>query len=132
MRRSNLITLLYLVLVFVSGAVVGGFADRLLSIKNPPVVSANPPRNHAEFRKRYVQEMRTRLHLTESQVSDLQQILDVTDKQLRDARKVVDDQHAQKVIAMLNENQKGEYAKMREEREKRRQQQQQEQNKRGQ
>ena len=60
MRRSNVATLVYLLVVFASGTVVGGFANRLYMTKT---VSANPPRSRAELRKQYIQDMTGRLHL---------------------------------------------------------------------
>ncbi len=122
MRRSNLATLLYLLLVFISGAVVGGFANRLYMMKTVNAES-RPPRNRADFRKQYVQEMRTRLHLTDPQVVQLQQIMDATGQRFRDLHKSIEDEHVQKVIAMLNGDQRAEYAKMREERDRHRQEQ---------
>jgi Spy/CpxP family protein refolding chaperone len=122
MRRSNLTTLLYLVLVFASGMVLGGFANRLY-MKTAPAASA--PKTRAQFRKEYIQDMSTRLKLSESQVAELQEIIQATDHRLRDMHKGIDDEHAQKVAAMLNDSQKAEYAKMREERERKRQQREQ-------
>jgi len=120
MRRSNLSTLLYLLVVFASGAVVGGFANRLYMAKTVTATVA-PPQSHAVLNKQYIQEMRTRLHLTDMQVSGLQQIMDATDQRMRECHKTVKDEHIQKVVAMLDDGQKTEYAKMRAEREKRRQ-----------
>jgi hypothetical protein len=118
MRRSNLATLLYLLLVFASGIVVGGFANRLYMMRsvNAASTSKRPP----DFREKYIKEMRTRLRLTDPQVTELQQILETTDHRLRDMHKSIDEEHAQKVVAMLNDSQKAEYAKIREERERRR------------
>ena len=122
MRRSNLSTLLYLLVVFASGAVVGGFANRLYMAKTVTVTAA-APRNHAEIRKQYIQDMRTRLHLTEPQVTELQQIMDATGQRMHEMHKSIDDEHVRKVAAMLDDSQKAEYAKMRAERDKRRQEQ---------
>jgi hypothetical protein len=126
MRRSNLTTLLYLVLVFASGIVVGGFANRLYMMRS--VSAASSPKatqNHAAFREKYVQEMRTKLNLTDAQVSELQQIIEATDHRLRDMHKDIDNEHARKVAAMLNDTQKAEYTKIREERERKRQEREQ-------
>jgi uncharacterized protein YneF (UPF0154 family) len=120
MRRSNVATLLYLLVVFASGAVVGGFANRLYMTKT---VGATPP-SHAELNKQYIQDMRSRLHLTDPQVAELKQIMDSSDQRMRECHKTVKDEHIQKVVAMLDDSQKAEYAKMRAEREKRRQQEQ--------
>jgi Spy/CpxP family protein refolding chaperone len=129
MRRSNFTTLIYLLLVFASGMVLGGFANRLYMMKTyaatAPASPPPSPKTRIQFRKEYIQEMRTRLKLTEPQVAELQQIMQTTDHRLRDMHKDIDDEHAQKVSAMLNDSQKAEYAKMREERERKRQQREQ-------
>jgi hypothetical protein len=120
MRRSNLGPLLYLLLVFVSGAVVGGFANRLYMMNT---VRAGSPggRNRADFRKQYVEEMRTRLHLTDPQVAELQQIMEATGQHFHELHKSIEQEHVRKVTAILTDDQKAEYAKMREERDRRRQ-----------
>jgi uncharacterized protein YneF (UPF0154 family) len=113
MRRSNLAALLYLLLVFASGAVLGAFANRLYMMKT--TVNAHP-----DLRKQYLEEMRGRLHLTPPQTVQLQQIMDATRQRMRETRKAIDDEHAQRVLAMLDETQKAEYNRMRAERDKRR------------
>lgn len=122
MRRSNLATLVYLLVVFASGAVVGGFANRLYMARSVSA-TANAPRNHAELRKQYVQDMRGRLHLTDVQVAELQQIMDATGQRMHEMHKSIEDEHVRKVVAMLDDGQKAEYAKMRAEREKNRHEQ---------
>ena len=116
MRRSNFATLVYLLVVFVSGVVLGGFANRL-------VMGPKPPPSRTELRKQYIQDMRTRLHLNEAQVTQLQEIADATGQRMHDMHKSIEDEHIQKVVAILDDSQKAEYAKMREEREKHRQEQ---------
>jgi len=123
MRRSNLATLFYLAVVFVSGAVVGGFAVRLYMANTVNAVAQNRHPTHAELRRMYIQDMQSRLHLSATQVGQLQQISDATGQRMHEMHKSIEDEHVQKVIAILDESQRAEYAKMREEREKRRQQQ---------
>lgn len=122
MRRSNLATLVYLLVVFASGTVVGGFANRLYMAK---AVSAtvNAPPSRAELRKQYIQDMRTRLQLSDAQVTELQQIMDATGQRMHEMHKAIGDEHIRKVAAMLDDRQKTEYSKMREEREKHKQDQ---------
>lgn len=122
MRRSNLATLFYLLVVFASGLVVGGFAIRLYMAKTVSA-TVTAPASRAELRKQYIQDMRSRLHLTELQITQLQQIMDDTGKKMHDMHQSIQDEHTQRVIAMLDDTQKAEYAKMRAEREKHRQQQ---------
>jgi len=122
MRRSNVATLVYLLVVFASGAVVGAFANRLYMAKTVnATVSASPSR--AELNKQYIQDMRSRLHLTDAQVTELQQIMDATGQRMHEMHKSIKDEHIRKVVAILDDSQKAEYAKMREEREKHHQEQ---------
>jgi len=122
MRRSNLATLLYLALVFISGAVVGGFANRLYMMKSVSAAST-APKSRADLRKHYIQDMRARLNLSDSQVTELQRIMETTGQRFEDLHKSIENEHRQKVVAILNDSQKAEYAKMIEERERRRQEQ---------
>ena len=116
MRRSNLATLLYLLVVFASGAVVGAFANRLYMAKAVSATVAAPSR--AELGKQYIKDMRTRLHLSDAQVAELQQIMDATGQRMHEMHKAIKDEHIQKVVAMLDDGQRTEYAKMRQEWEK--------------
>ena len=125
MRRSNLSTILYLAVVFLSGVVVGGFALRLYTAKSVnAIASQNPAQRHAEIRKQYITDMRTRLRLTDAQVAQLEQIADATGQRMHEMHRTIDAEHVEKVNAMLNDDQRAEYAKWRDEREKRRQQDQ--------
>jgi hypothetical protein len=112
---------LYVGLVFLSGAVLGAFLHRLYTVS---AVSANAPRNPEEFRRRYMEEMKSRLKLTPDQVTALSTILDETRTRVRatresiepDIQKIRDEQQA-KVHEILRPDQRGEYDKMRVERE---------------
>jgi hypothetical protein len=123
MRRSNLATLFYLLVVFASGTVVGGFANRLYMAKSVTATVSTQPPSRAEIRKQYIQDMRSRLHLTDAQITQLNVIMDATGQKMHDMHQSIQDEHTQKVIAILNNSQKTEYAKMRAEREKHRQEQ---------
>ena len=125
MRRSNLATLVYLLVVFASGAVVGGFANRLYMAKTVSAVTANAPPSYAELNKQYIQDMRGRLHLTDPQIAELRQIMDATDQRMHEMHKSIKEEHIRKVVAMLDDSQKAEYAKLRAEREAKRRQQEQ-------
>jgi len=132
MRRSTLSTAFYILLVFLSGAVVGAFAHRLYMVNT--VVSAKPD----EVRHHILDEMRTRLSLSEEQVKQLNAIMDSTkaryhevkerwDKQSKQAAqpelKAITEDQAGKIRAILSEPQRIEYEKYRAERQKRREQQ---------
>ena len=132
MKRTTLSTGLYVLLVFLSGAVVGAFAHRLYMVNT--VVSAKPD----EVRHHILDEMRTRLSLSDDQVKQLNAIMDSTkaryhevkerwDKQSRQAAKpelkAITEDQAEKIKTILSEPQRVEYEKYRAERQKRREQQ---------
>ena len=130
--KRTLSTAFYILLVFLSGAVVGAFAHRLYMVNT--VVSAKPD----EVRHHILDEMRTRLSLSEEQVKQLNAIMDSTkaryhevkerwDKQSKQAAqpelKAITEDQAGKIRAILSEAQQVEYEKYRAERQKRREQQ---------
>ena len=132
MKRTTLATGLYILLVFLSGAVVGAFAYRLYVVGT--VVSAKPD----EVRHHILEEMRTRLSLSDDQVKQLNAIMDSTkaryrevkerwDRQSKQAAKpelrAITEDQAEKIRAILSEPQRVEYEKYRVERQKRREQQ---------
>ncbi len=124
MPKSRLSAGIYLLLVFLSGALVGGFSHRLYMTRS---VSA-APRNPEEWRKKYVSEMRERLGLDERQLTELQQILDDTRKkfqQMRDQEKPIaqkiQNEQIERVRAMLRPDQQQRYDEFRAERERKRQ-----------
>jgi hypothetical protein len=72
MKRTTLSTGLYILLVFLSGAVVGAFAHRLYVVNT--VVSAKPD----EVRRKHLEELRNRLSLSDEQVAQYNAIMDAT------------------------------------------------------
>ena len=121
MPKSRLSVLLSLLLVFLSGALVGGFSHKLYST----TVSAGAPNRRLtpeDFRSRYVTDMRTRLQLDDDQVGQLGQILNQigheTDQKMREIR----NEQIEKINAMLRPDQKPMYEQFRAEREKARKQ----------
>jgi hypothetical protein len=124
MKPNRFSAALYLLLVFISGAVVGGFAYRLY---NNSVRADSTPRTPEEWRRRYMDEMRARLHLTGDQAARVEQILNETRERyralhnrLKPQYEAIQDEQVQKIGAILNENQRAEYEKLRKEREQRR------------
>jgi flagellar motility protein MotE (MotC chaperone) len=112
---------LYLVLVFLSGAVVGGVAVQLYNTRS--VRGFNP----ADARKRYADELRTRLNLTPEQSQQLDDAFRHTRERYRVLRekyepevKAIQEEHTDTVRQMLSLRQQAEYEKMRQERDARR------------
>ena len=130
MLRSRFSAALYLVLVFLSGALLGGFAYRLYSVNT---VTATVPRrpDPVEWRKRYMEEMRTQVHTNQDQDAQIGQILDETRAAVNKIReqekqRFQDEQNAQiaRIFQLLRPDQRPLYAKMRADREARRKAQQ--------
>ena len=121
MPKSRLSVLLSLLLVFLSGALVGGFTHKLYST----TVNAGPPSRRLtpeDFRGRYVNDMRARVQLDDDQVGQLGQILNQigheTDQKMREIR----NEQIEKINAMLRPEQRPIYEQFRAEREKARKQ----------
>jgi hypothetical protein len=134
MARSKVSAGLYLGLVFLSGALVGGFGHRLYTM-NSVSASTVPKPKPEDVRKRYIDEMRTRLKLSEAQEAKLKELVEATRARFRELHertkpqldaikaqeKQIQTDHRQEVRAFLNDAQRAEYEKLIEEREKRRQ-----------
>ncbi|HWR51548.1 MAG TPA: hypothetical protein VN428_10600 [Bryobacteraceae bacterium] len=123
MRLPNIVKL-YALLVFLSGALVGGVAVQFYNART--VRGYNP----ADMRKQYAEEIRTRLNLNAEQSKRLDAVFEDTHQQFRSLRekyrpevKAIQEYQAQKIREMLDENQRREYDKMRLERDQKRRQQ---------
>lgn len=137
MPRSKLSAGLYLLVVFLSGALVGGLSYRLYSVNTVNAITNGAPKmSPAEFRKNYIESLRARAKLDSQQVEELNQILDETGAQFDQVRaksrtdmQAIQNQQVDKINAMLHDDQKPGYAAFRAEREKLRQQMRQKQGK---
>ena len=130
MTRKNLPIALYLLLVFVSGSVVGALGYRTY---NPPTArSVSAPLSPDEWRRRYIEETRTRLSMSDDQVEKLKAMLDQTEILFRQARerenqeiRQIREDHYQRVRTILSGDQLPKYEKLHAEREAKQQQEQQ-------
>src|SRR5258706_13584950 len=135
MKRTTRSTALYVTLVFLSGAVVGGFAHRLYTMNS--VLASPASAKPDDYRRKLVEEMRTRLTLSAEQLTQLSAILDSTKNRFHEVKakwdkeakekakpelKAIQEDQVQKIKGILSETQQAEYDKWRLEREKRRQQ----------
>jgi hypothetical protein len=123
MKRSGLAAALYVAMVFLSGSVVGIFGYRLYTAKTVSAsVSVPKP---ADFRKKYVEEMTSRVHLSAEQVTQLGTILDETrnrfheehDRSKQQLAQIHEDQ-VQRIHEILTPAQLPDYDKFHAEREK--------------
>lgn len=121
---------LYLLLVFLSGALVGSLSYRLYSVKTVNAITTGAPKQSpAEFRRQYLESLRQRVHLDAQQVEQVNQILDETRAQFDEVRaksraemQAIEKQRIERTNAILRDDQKSAYAAYRVEREKLRRQ----------
>lgn len=141
MPKSRLSAALSLLLVFLSGGVLGAFTYRLYSIN--PVHSgkdAGPPRkmNPEELRKRYVADLTSAVKLDSQQIAALNSVLDQTHAEFdklnervkadRDAlnekwrpdREAIHNQQVQRITGLLRPDQLPLYEHFRTERDRQR------------
>lgn len=85
MPRTRLSAAAYLILVFASGILVGVVSHRLYVTTTS--VRAMPPKSMEEFKRRYLADMRQKVHATDAQIAQVDHILD-------DTKRKFDDLHA--------------------------------------
>jgi hypothetical protein len=88
MPRTRLSAILYLLLVFGSGILVGVASTHLYAVKASVAPASTAPRTLAEFRTRYMSSMRAKIpNVTDDQVTAVSKILDDTKKKFDDLRR---------------------------------------------
>jgi hypothetical protein len=132
MPKSRFSAAVYLALVFLSGALVGGLSYRLYAVNtvNATLTTTAPPRpSPEEMRRRYIDSIRAKVKLDDQQVQQLNQILDQTRVQFDEVRnkmraegQAINTRQVEMISAILRDDQKPLYAQFRSEREKIRQQ----------
>ncbi|HEX4136451.1 MAG TPA: hypothetical protein VHY84_17700 [Bryobacteraceae bacterium] len=132
MPRSRISIALYLVLVFASGILVGIVSFRLYATNTASANSS--PRNMSEFRKRYLNGMRTKVGVSETQIVEITRTLDETKRkfdalaaQEQPLHDKIQQDHIDEIKALLNDPQKIAYDNWRAERERAKQQSKQKQ-----
>jgi hypothetical protein len=122
MPQKRYSALLYLVLVFASGILVGVVSHRLY-VTSTVVSATAAPRTMDEVRKKYLAEMRAKVGVNDSQLASVNRILDQTkskfddlhkkEKPLRDA---IQQEQIDSISALLTPDQKIAYDSWRAER----------------
>lgn len=127
MTFSRSATAMYLALVFASGAVVGVLGHKFYNAREVNATSRPQP---DEWRRKYMDEMQTRLNLSSDQKLRLNILLDETRSRVREAQArakpeidQIKAEQVEKIRSMLDEKQRVEYNKLRKEREERAKQQ---------
>jgi hypothetical protein len=117
MLKSKFSAFFSLLLVFLSGSLVGAFAYRLVAVNTVLTSGANGPRpsrpDPEEVRRHLVTEMRDRVKLDDQQLAKYNKILDETHEEFDQLHKKANDEarelrerQAEKVNAILREDQK--------------------------
>ena len=122
MPRTRISIAIYLFLVFASGIMVGLVSYRLYATNTAS--ANNTPRSMSEFRKRYLDGMRTKVGASEAQIAAITRELDET-KRKYDALAAeeqplhdkIQQEHINEIKALLNDQQKVAYDNWRAERE---------------
>jgi|SRR5579871_3315592 len=130
MKLSRSALVLYVGLIFASGAVLGVFGNRLYNASTVSAKATKTPLSPDEFRRMVVAEYQRRLQLTADQLQKLNLILDETQAQVKEihaksdpALKAVHDHQIESMNKMLKPEQQSEYTNMRKERQEQRQKQ---------
>ncbi|MBS1832672.1 MAG: hypothetical protein JST65_08165 [Acidobacteria bacterium] len=124
MTLSRRATVLYSLLVFASGSLLGALTHRLYMVST--VSATARPGTPDEWRQKYMAEMQSRLKLNEQQILKLNIYLDETRSRVREVQakakpeiEQIKKEQREKIKVMLDPAQKTEYEKLLEERAKR-------------
>ena len=130
MTKPRLSAAVYLSLVFLSGALVGGLSYRLYAVNSVSAITGSFRPSPEEARRRYMDSIRSRVKLDEQQIEQVNRILDETRAQFDQVRgkmhaegQAIQNRQVEEITAILRDDQKPLYAAFREERERLRQQQ---------
>jgi hypothetical protein len=122
MPRSRISIALYLFLVFASGIMVGIVSYRLYAANTAS--ANNSPGSMSEFRKRYLDGMRTKVGASEAQIVAITRTLDDTKRKFdalaaeeQPLHDKIQQDHIDEIKALLNDQQKVAYDNWRAERE---------------
>lgn len=125
MKRLNLSVIVYVCLVFLSGVLLGWVGYSLYNSRSVDAALKTNPCTPEAVRLRYIDEMRTRLKLRDPQVQKLNAILDETHHRFKTLRekykpevKIIQEEQAGRIRSILDDTQRLEYEKVRQEREK--------------
>jgi Spy/CpxP family protein refolding chaperone len=111
-------------LVFISGAVLGGFGDHVYGVRTSPVKSGKAPKSPEEVRHSIIDFWKSHLKLTDDQVVKVGLIMDETRARMDEvhrgtipAQQEIRREQMDKMRAMLTPEQKAEYDRLQKARE---------------
>jgi hypothetical protein len=94
MPKSKFSAFLSLLLVFVSGSVVGALAYRLYMVKTVYTTTIQPPRrpDPEEVRRRIIADLKSKVHIDDQQVTELNKLMDETNEAWQQMRHKMNEQ----------------------------------------
>jgi len=114
LSRSRTTIAIYLVLVFASGILVGVESHRLYATTS--TARANSPQNMGEFRRRYLDGMKTQVGVNETQLAQINNILEDTKKKVNELAELekplhdrIQQEHIDQIKDLLTPQQKVAY-----------------------
>lgn len=118
------IAALYLGLVFAAGLVLGAAAHRFHAVQTADARVVTPvKKSSSQYRKELIATLRMELSLSPEQVKDVNEIYDEIGKQYHAVRKTIDPQvnalraqRAERIMALLDDEQKVKYQEILDER----------------
>jgi hypothetical protein len=123
MPRSRNSAILYLILVFASGILVGVVSNRLYMTTSVSSASVPPTRTADQVRQSYLSEMRAKVGVNDQQLSAVNGILDQTKRKYDDLHKKekplrdqIQQEQVDSISALLTPSQKTAYDNWRAER----------------
>jgi hypothetical protein len=123
MPRTRYSAALYLILVFASGILVGVVSHRLYVTTTVNATVPQAPRSMAEFRRKYLAEMRAKVGIDDTQLKSVNSILDDAKRKFDDLHKketvlhdAISKEQVDAISALLNPEQKAAYDNWRAER----------------
>src|SRR5580658_4647386 len=122
--RSRFTIAVYLVLVFASGILVGVESHRMYATTSTARAKADTPQNMSEFRRRYLDGMKTKVGVSDTQLAQINNILDDTKKKVNELAELekplhdrIRQEHVDQIKDLLTPQQKIAYDNWRAERE---------------
>src|SRR5579884_424157 len=107
MIKSKTSALLSLLLVFLSGCVLGAFSYRLYMVNTVASAPGNPPRRPSpeEWRKHYLADLQKHANLTDQQLDKVNGILDEIGTETKKEMTSIHDEQIRRINAILNPDQ---------------------------
>ena len=121
------IATLYLSLVFAAGSIHGAAAHRFYAVQSADARVTTTRKTSVEYRKELMVCLRTELKLTPEQSEKVSRIYDDVGKQYKEVRKTIDPEvkalrvdRTERIMGLLNDEQKVKYQEILDERERKR------------